>query len=62
MAAIGRVLALAAASVALLAVPSAASAATVTNGDFETGTLSGWQTQVARVAATGSRIRDSTPP
>ena len=32
-------------SVALLAVPSAASAATVTNGDFETGTLSGWQTQ-----------------
>ena len=42
MAAIGRVLALAAASVALLAVPSAATAAAVANGDFETGTISGF--------------------
>jgi len=35
------------ASVALLAVPSTAAAATVANGDFETGTLSGWQTQIS---------------
>jgi hypothetical protein len=38
-----RRLALLVASAALLAAPGAARAAIVTNGDFETGTLSGWQ-------------------
>jgi hypothetical protein len=38
-----RRLALLAASAALLAAPGAARAAIVTNGDFETGNLSGWQ-------------------
>jgi hypothetical protein len=38
-------LALGTASVVLLAAPGIAAAATVANGDFETGTLSGWQTQ-----------------
>ena len=39
----GRLLFLATALVTALAVPSAATASIVTNGDFETGTLSGWQ-------------------
>src|SRR5262245_19837052 len=39
-----RLLVLAIAGVAL-AVPGAAHAAIVNNGDFETGSLSGWQTQ-----------------
>ncbi len=38
-------IALVAVSMALLAAPAAAHAAIVTNGDFETGSLSGWQTQ-----------------
>jgi hypothetical protein len=37
-----RLLSFAAAALALLAAPTAASAAIVTNGDFETGDLSGW--------------------
>jgi hypothetical protein len=41
---IRRSLALAAAGLTLLVVPATASAAIVTNGDFETGNLSGWQT------------------
>ena len=45
MKAIRRLLTFVTASVALLAVPSTAGAATVTNGGFETGSLSGWQTQ-----------------
>jgi hypothetical protein len=44
---IRRLLMISAASLALLAVPSTAAAATVANGDFETGTLSGWQTQLS---------------
>lgn len=39
----GRLLFLAAGLVTALAVPSAATASIVTNGDFETGDLSGWQ-------------------
>ena len=42
---IRRLLTFVTASVALLALPGTAGAATVTNGNFETGTLSGWQTQ-----------------
>ena len=40
-----RWIALIAVSIAVLAAPAAAHAAIVTNGDFETGSLSGWQTQ-----------------
>ena len=40
-----RWIALIAVSMAVLAAPAAAHAAIVTNGDFETGSLSGWQTQ-----------------
>src|SRR5262245_28962974 len=43
---IRRSAALTAASVALLAAPSAAHATIVTNGDFETGNLSGWKTDI----------------
>ena len=38
-------IALVAVSMAVLAAPTEAHAAIVTNGDFETGSLSGWQTQ-----------------
>jgi hypothetical protein len=43
LAGIRRTLELVVASVALLAAPGTAGAAIVTNGDFETGTLSGWR-------------------
>jgi hypothetical protein len=47
---------------ALLAVPAAASAAKVVNGDFETGTLSGWDVHVATSAGNWFAYSGTTTP
>jgi hypothetical protein len=49
-----RVLAIGVVSAALFAAPAAAHAAIVTNGDFETGSLSGWQVNVTPNPDTGT--------
>jgi hypothetical protein len=61
-----RLLAVAATALGILAVPGSAGAAIVNNGDFETGTLSGWQTDIqgpsAWVAYSGTTVGMFTVP
>ena len=42
-----------------LAIPAASPAATIVNGDFETGNLSGWQVFNSTDRATGSPIPET---
>jgi hypothetical protein len=57
-----RLLLLFTALVTALAVPSAANAAIVTNGDFETGNLSGWQVDDLPGPSAGDWFTYSSPP
>src|SRR5262249_9629569 len=58
---IRRCVGLTAVSVAVLAAPPAAHAAVITNGDFETGNLSGWQVQ-APASGSWSAYSGTTSP